>query len=225
MNNLKALAFLVATCFLAIPNTIIAAPPEEIPPVLQDVSDRIDALEAFIRRLHGNKAAAVSRSIDFTTNGKVISVQFILTYCIGPGPGGPGTGDICRLSSADYTLTTGEFFDENSDGQVITFNADNSPDFADVVNLLTNGSNDRMGLVLALAKTNDVLFSNVQSGPERTYFFIGPQTSSGIGYVDLEEFEIDEISISIDSIFLPYNENEDRSTVRINMREFFGLAD
>jgi hypothetical protein len=196
----KALAFLVSTCFLAIPNTIIAAPPEQIPPVLQDVSDRIDALEAFIRRLHGNKAAAASRSIDLGTDGRVNSVQFILTYCIGPGLGGPGSGDICRLSSADYSLTTGGFFDEDSDGQVITFNADNSPDFADVVNLLTNGTNDRMGLVLGLAKPSDVLYSTAQSGPERFYFFIQPQTSSGIGYVDLEGFEIDEISISIDSI-------------------------
>jgi hypothetical protein len=221
----RMFALLVSTTFVAIPGAITAAQPEQIPPVLQDLSDRIDSLEAFVRRLHGNKAAAVSRSIDLGTSGSVGLVQLILTYCIGPGPGGPGGADFCRFSNADYTLTTVDFFDEDSDGEVITFNAENSPDFTEVTNLLTNGNNDRMGITLALVKPNDVFFAPAQSGPERFYFFIQPQTSSGIGYVDLEGFEIDEISISIDSIALSYDQNEDDSRVRINMREFFELAD
>ncbi|MEN8207128.1 MAG: hypothetical protein ABFS24_14120 [Pseudomonadota bacterium] len=223
LNNWVAV-FLFAI-YLVIPGTNIAAPPDEIPPIVQDVSDRIDALEAFVRRLHGNKAAAVSRSIDIDTSGSVSLVQFILTYCIGPGPGGPGSANFCRFSDADYTLTTGEFFDEDSDGEVITFNANNSPNFTEVVNLLTNGGDDRMGVTLALVKPNNVFFADVLSGPERFAFFIQPQTSSGIGYDDLEGFEIDEISISIDFIGLSYDENEDKSRVSINMREFFGLAD
>ena len=217
------IATLVSVVCLILPGGIIAAPPEEVPPILKEMSGRIDTLEAFVRRLHGNKAAVTRRDYSMeNVNGMVDGVQIKLAFCAGPPTPSPGPG--CIVNTADYVLAT-EVLTEN-DGLVVTFNADSEPNFAEVVNLLTNGDNDRL-FILVEALVNGSFAQGIGfGGSERHFFFIGPQVSSGIGYDDLEGFDIGSIRLSIDSIFFPYNEADDKSRVFItDLGVFYELAE
>ena len=133
--------------YLVIPGTGIAAPPAEVPPILQNMSDRLDALEAFVRRLHGNKAALITRDIHLTNiDGMVDGMLIELAFCSGPGVPGPSpSAGFCRTNNADYVFTT-ETLTEDDSGAVVTFNADSEPNFVEVVNLLTNGDTDRLSI-------------------------------------------------------------------------------
>ena len=220
------IATLVSAVCLALPGGIIAAPPENIPPILGEMSNRIDALEAFVRRLHGNKAAVIRR--DFTIeniNGMVDGVQVELAFCAGPPPPGPGPG--CIPTNADYVLAT-EVLTEN-DGLVVTFNADSEPNFAEVVNLLTNGDNDRASIFVRTFVNGSFAAGQGFGGGERSFFFngpFGPQVSSGIGYDDLEGFDIGSIRLSIDRIFFTYNGADDKSKAFItDFGVFYELAE
>lgn len=219
----RAFMVLVSMNCLTIPGTTAAAMPEDVPPILQGLSDRLDTLEGFIRRLHGNKAAVVPRNFEFGTAEQINSFNVSLTFCLGDagGGGGPGGGGfVCRINSADYVLTSEVILNKDSDGVIITFNEENSPDFPGVLDLLTNGSNDRIGIVLSYDNGSSSITST-----EKTVFFVQTQTTSEIGYDDLQGIDLGSISVSFDIVNLNYNENDGLTHVDIQSRVFFGLAD
>jgi len=216
--------------YLVIPGTSIAAPPEEVPPILQGVSDRLDALEAFVRRLHGNKAALIERDIFLeNVDGMVDGVLIKLAFCSGPSEPGPVPGPGCISNNANYEFTTGTLT-ENDNGAVVTFNADSEPNFVEVVNLLTNGDDDRLNVSVEFLINNSFVAGTGVSGEERSFFFTGlpeagPQVSSGIGYDDLEGFDIGSISLSLERIYFSYNEIDGKSSVTTRFGVFFELAE
>ncbi|MGD8875895.1 MAG: hypothetical protein PVH38_12165 [Gammaproteobacteria bacterium] len=239
----RAFIILLSMSCLIIPGAATAAMPDEIPPILQNlsdqlqelsdkvenVSDRLDAQEALIRRLHGNKAAVISASIDRTISGNVIAVQPHLTHCIGQGDilddseGGGGAYCFDAFDS-DYVLTSPDIFRQDDDHAFVTFTPETAPSFADIVNLLTDGVNDRRGVAITYIKSNDTTTSPITTSSERGAFS-SSQVSSQIGYVDLEGFEIGTITIAVDYINFMYNSTDDETSVNIRYRIVYELSD
>jgi hypothetical protein len=199
--------------------------PGDIPPIAQDVNDRIDALESLIRRLHGDNAAVIPVSDSGSTlDGEVVGAKFTLAVCL---PGWDDNASPHAICDSDYTdlVLVSQVFGANDDDAIVTFTAETSPHFSAIIALLTNGENNDMGISVEYTLNDGSWAGSATHGlTDRHAFFNLPQVSSGVGFVDLEGFEIGSISLSVDILGFYYSDNSDTSHPQLETRWFFELA-
>lgn len=190
-----------------------------------ELQQQIDDLDAFVRRLHGDTAAVVAFSSSGGTGPAEQEYQsfiFRLVFCDGTDYD-PNWGN-CRDENDGFVLES-QPVTEDDDGTIITFNAANSPNFSSIVDLLTNGENDYIGI--AIETDTGARFYYIPS--ERIAFFRGKEevapVSAHLDINDLAGFEIGKISIVIDDIATWLDQDDNLANLRQHSRVFFGLAE
>jgi hypothetical protein len=192
-----------------------------------DLAKQIQALETLVKRLHGYKAAVLAHDFETASEGPPGQMQIGIAMCPGLGDhvGGIG-GGLCTPQSAGAATLQTRFLTDVDDRAILTFTAENSTDFAAMVDLLSNGSDDRIRLTAEyFDEQGNFLMGNGRQVSERIGLFIGPQVSSGPGYIDLAGFDLDNITVSIDRLVMVYDEDDDETDFSLSFRVFFGLAE
>lgn len=180
---------------------------------------QIEQLGALVRRLHGNSAASIDISREGGSDFEATSIKLLLDFC--NEAGGPDCADEV------YTLETGLLTEEDS-GSKITFNAQNTPDFEKIVNLLTNGTSDFLRFGRDSYDAEGVPIGGSSSSASEQYWFRNPDdptSSVGPDYVDLQGLQIEAIVIDVHSIVLYYSESAGYYRTIVSARAYFMLAD
>jgi len=204
-------------------NTALAG----LPPLQNSFADiqlQQDNLDDLTRRLHGNNAAVVEynslRGYGPAATQQPEFVTYILVFCDGTGmdPEVSECGD-----ERDGFVLESEPLTEADRRSVITFTAANSPDFASIVELLTNGENDYIGIKV---KPDQQAYGGGAEGPERSWFFLQTSDYSVSAHLDINDlagFEIDKISIFID--YLGFYLKDNLAWVNLRSRIYFDLVE
>jgi len=189
-----------------------------------DLQQQVDDLEGLVRRLHGNTAAVVV----FSSAGgwgpaeeEDKSFIYKLVFC--DGTDFDPQWDRCTDENDGFVLES-EPVTEEDDGTIITFTAANSPNFSSIVDLLTNGENDYIGIGVESDSGGGLFYLP----SERTAFFIGNEVapiSAQPGINDLAGFEIGKISLVIDEIYAWFTPDDNLAHLSQHSRVFFGLAE
>jgi len=186
------------------------------------LQQQLDDLDALIRRLHGGAAAVVENSLggSFGPADPVTTVNYSLIFC-----SAATSGSGCVSSSADYVLESGPLTEEQGRGAILDFSAANTPDFAGLTALLTNGENDSIGLFLETDQGGGMGVL----GTERNAFFLPGEhpapVSADPDINDLSGFEIGKIRLVIDSLNLNYDPSTQTNRISTDIRVFYELAE
>jgi hypothetical protein len=187
-----------------------------------DLAKQLQELERLVKRLHGYKAAVLAHEFESTAPG---SGHFRVGLIVCPGIE-LGMVNSCWRNAPDAVMLTTRPLTAADDRAILRFDATNHPEFATMIDLLTNGSEDRVSMFAEFRDDQDnLIVANGIRTTEFNRFFIGPQVSSGPGYVDLAGFEIDHIDVSIDRMRVEYDQGDDETDFTLRFRVFFGLAE
>lgn len=219
-------------CFIAVIGLLfaaasLAAPPSDKPPVsadvkskLQQLESRLNALEALTKRLNGYTAATIERggSASFDAQeGDKGTVEIFLVFCE------DGLAIECNENTSGALIASTGLFDDSANRTVISLNAGNTPDFAQIAALLTNGNGeDRVTIsrraCLGFCSTGSL------STIDRNLFFFQQQPSTATGFDDLQGLEIAQISVSIDRLSEFFDTNDSRLNIDIDYRVMFEIV-
>ena len=186
-------------------------------------------LETLVKRLHGRTVAVFERGLSGSGSdtGGPGGYKASLLFCdkdnLDPDP----NNDPCTESNgivAESPLIT-----PADSGTVIRLDASNTPDFALMVEQITNGESDLIIFRTKFVKGDGSPAGGGSSGfRERTAFFGGngavTQVTSGPDYIDLEGLEVNSINIAVDFIFVDFDPVTETSNHAINYRVLFGIA-
>jgi hypothetical protein len=226
MSSALALVTIVLAAFRA---DGVAA--QGAPNASEPLMNRLDRLEALVKRLHGFKSAVVKFDFDATVEGAPGRMQLLVVSC--EPREAPGPGSLCAPEDPDALVIATDLLGEEDQGSGIVFDATSAPDYAAIVERLTNDEDDHFAL---WARYGGAFPASARSAPESSFFFRGfgfgsgpqddfQQTSSGPGFLDLAGLEIDHITVSVDRLTLVYDEADNETDVRLEYRVFFGLPD
>jgi hypothetical protein len=172
--------------------------------------------EQYAKRLHGNTIAEVEREFPSREeDGGPGYFRVELVFC-DPAPGISG----CDPSS--ITLLSAPIFDDSLSDKatLITYNADNTPEFPAIVERLTNGNND---LILPIAEYYDE--DEFPGSSHSDGFYESELVPVGSpNYLDLQGLTIDNITVWIDRVNLDYLSATDATYASMKYRVFFGLV-
>jgi len=180
---------------------------------------RIDQVEAMAKRLHGNEAAVLDFGVGGNADDMPGYVVIEMRFCTAAG-----LVNFQCDENLSIVLETAHLTHADT-GSSITFDAANTPQFDDIVELLTNGVDDWLSIYTSYFKPND------QGGPggsasqsDTTFFRNYPQVSSGPEFVDLAGLDIIGITISVDNVSMFFDQNTQKTTFDVDYRVFFDLA-
>jgi hypothetical protein len=166
----------------------------------------VEQLEPLVRLLHANSAARIDIAAVDSTGSPLTGIKYRFGVCT---LAESQAGTCTRFLETTLTGTI--------DGMVISFTDASDPDFAQIVELLTNGVDDVLTFEHEFTPSGG---GGGTADSESEFFkdFIAP------GEVDLAGFDIDQISLAVD-FFILIRSGSGINSFSLDGRLFFELAD
>jgi hypothetical protein len=221
----KNLTFMLCLCagLLAAPPSTYAVKPSDKPPPSEDVEKALARLQGLLERLHGYQVLYYQDAWGGSTSGDVfIEARVRLLFCLEEEllP----FADCDESAAGTIILDTG-FFDTSSAQILFTFDEDNSPDFEEIVERLTDGYGfDQVRTEDEFYGDSVFLGGETSSNSESGWAKVSTPIAPSVGDIDFQGLEIGSISVRITRLFSSYNSVADVTQYSLDYEVFFEMA-
>ena len=220
-RNLAVLTVLAA-CLNALLTPAFAAKPPDKPPISEDVEKELNRLQELIGRMHGYQVFRAEAGISGSFSGTaIVEARARLYFC--PEDVVIAIG-YCDDSQPDNLVLETAVFAPSLDAIQFTFDEESNPEFADIVEQLTNGNGNDYFVLRTEAFIDGQLGASI-ANPGSEFYWAQTVTPIApiVGTTDFHGLEIGSISIRVGSFFANYNSNQNQTEFDLYYEAFFEM--